>query len=176
MSKKTLLIFIVLITLALQIYAFEIGVVYGGDMHGSNNSFVGISTRSRWFFVGGGDGSLLNQSAFVGLEISAMPKIGPQFDMSSWRFIVAPSIGVGIPDLSIFASISPHIELVSGKLEFEPQKWGFGAGSTFVVMQDVLCFYEMFVEFDFSGKNDLESLTSSTSLNIGVSYNFDIGF
>ncbi len=159
---KKALIFLLLVTSSITFLSLEVGIVYNGNLHGSSDSFIGLTARSRF--------------GITGLELAVMPKIGPEFDMTSYRFIIAPSIGWGTPELSIYGAVSPHLEINKGKLDFDIAKWNFGVGSTFMIAENVISFFEFFAEFDFSGKTELESITSATMLSFGVTYKFDFGF
>ncbi|HPF16385.1 MAG TPA: hypothetical protein P5107_04960 [Thermotogota bacterium] len=153
----------VLITLLLPVaFALQTGIIFNGDLEGDNNSYIGFVARSQ-FGLGG-------------LEIAVMPKVGPEVDFTSYRFIVSPSIGWGTPELRIFAGITPHIEINDGKFEFAPTKWGIGAGSTFAVARNVIGFFEFFAVFDLSGNNVTAGFAENTILSIGITYNFDVGF
>jgi len=143
------------------LFALQLGIIYNGNMN-DQHSFVGISARS--------------QVGIVGLELAALPQITPDFDFSSWRFLISPSIGWGTPELRIFGAVAPHFDLVKGELDFDISKWRFGAGSTFMFAPNVIGFFEFFVEFDFARESEAESLSSGTLLSVGVSYNFDLGF
>ena len=153
----------ILITLLLPVaFALQTGIIFNGDLQGDNNSYIGFVARSQ-FGLGG-------------LELAVMPKVGPDVDFTSYRFIVSPSIGWGTPELRIFAGITPHIEINSGKFEFSPTKWGIGAGSTFAVARNVIGFFEFFAIFDLAGNNLTEGFAENTILSIGITYNFDLGF
>jgi len=162
MIKKSLLFVVLLLVSTLSLMALEVGVIYNGNLHGSNDSFLGLTARSRF--------------GIAGLELSLLPKVSPDFDMTSYRIIVAPSIGWGTPELSIFGSVSPHLEINKGKLDFDVAKWNIGVGSTFMIAENIISFFEFFAEFDLSGNTELESITSATMLSIGVTYKFDFGF
>src|SRR6056297_1913901 len=160
---KKLLITVILIVLFVPLtFALQTGIIFNGDLQSDNNSYIGFVARSQ-FGLGG-------------LELAVMPKVGPDVDFSSYRFIISPSIGWGTPELRIFAGITPHIEINSGKFEFSPTKWGIGAGSTFAVARNVIGFFEFFAMFDFAENSQTEGFTENTILSVGITYNFDVGF
>ncbi len=160
--KKIVITVILIVTLLPITFALQAGIIFNGDLQSDNNSYIGFVARSQF--------------GFGGLEIAAMPKVGPEVDFTSYRFIVSPSIGWGTPELRIFAGITPHIEINEGKFEFSPTKWGIGAGSTFAVARNVIGFFEFFAVFDFAENSQTEGFTENTILSVGITYNFDVGF
>src|SRR6056297_4280393 len=152
---KKLLITVILIVLLVPLtFALQTGIIFNGDLQSDNNSYIGFVARSQ-FGLGG-------------LEIAAMPKVGPDVDFSSYRFIISPSIGWGTPELRIFAGITPHIEINEGKCYFNPTKWGVGAGSTFAVARNVIGFFEFFAVFDLAGNSETEGFAENTMLSVGI--------
>lgn len=147
--------------LSFNLFGLQLGVIFNGDLQEGDKTYVGLTARTI--------------QGLFGLEISVMPKLGPQFDISSYRFIISPSIGWGTPELRIFGAVAPHFEINEGNFDFSPTKWNFGVGSTFMFMQDIIGFFEFFVEFDFLNQNS-EKLSSGTMLNLGVTYNLDFIF
>jgi hypothetical protein len=160
--KKLVVTGILILIFLPVIFGLQTGIIFNGDLQSDNNSYIGFVARSQ-FGLGG-------------LEIAAMPKIGPEVDFSSYRFIISPSIGWGTPELRIFAGITPHIEINEGKFDFSPTKWGVGAGSTFAVARNVIGFFEFFAVFDLAGSSETEGFSENTMLSVGITYNFDVGF
>src|SRR6056297_2864642 len=160
--KKILITLFLICCLVPLTFALQTGIIFNGDLQSDNNSYIGFVARSQ-FGLGG-------------LEIAVMPKIGPDVDFSSYRFIISPSIGWGTPELRIFAGITPHIEINEGKFDFDPTKWGIGAGSTFAVARNVIGFFEFFAMFSFTGNKEIEGFAENTMLSVGITYNFDVGF
>jgi len=159
--KKLLFMVIFILVSSLCAFGLQIGVVFNGDLQEGENTYVGLTARTI--------------QGLFGLEISAMPKLGPTFDLTSYKFIVSPSIGWGTPELRIFGAIAPHLEINEGNIDFNLTQWSFGVGSTFMFLQDIIGFFEFFVEFDFVNQ-DSEKLSSGTMLNVGVTYNLDFIF
>ena len=95
--KKLFITGILIVFLLPVIFALQTGIIFNGDLQGDNNSYIGFVARSQ-FGLGG-------------LELAVMPKVGPEADFTSYRFIISPSIGWGTPELRIFAGITPHIEI-----------------------------------------------------------------
>ncbi|HOO33228.1 MAG TPA: hypothetical protein PK466_12510 [Thermotogota bacterium] len=160
--KKILFSVVFLLLVAQSIFALQAGLIFNGDMQGDNNSYVGFVARSN-FGLGG-------------LEIAAMPKVGPDVDFTSYRFVLSPSIGWGSPELRVFAGIMPHIEINEGQFDVSPTLWGIGAGSTFAIAENIIGFFEFFAEFDITGQTEVEGFAANTMLNVGITYNFDFGF
>jgi len=160
--KKILITLILMVLLGPVVFGLQTGIIINGDLQSDNNSYIGFVARSQ-FGLGG-------------LELAVMPKVGPEVDFTSYRFIVSPSIGWGTPELRIFAGITPHIEINEGKFDFNPTKWGIGAGSTFAVARNVIGFFEFFAVFDLSGNSETEGFAENTMLSVGITYNFDVGF
>jgi len=160
--KKLFITGILIVFLLPVIFALQTGIIFNGDLQGDNNSYIGFVARSQ-FGLGG-------------LELAVMPKVGPEADFTSYRFIISPSIGWGTPELRIFAGITPHIEINEGKFDFDPTKWGIGAGSTFAVARNIIGFFEFFAVFGFTGTEGIEGFAENTMLSVGITYNFDVGF
>jgi len=160
--KKILILAFLIVLLVPVVFGLQTGIIFNGDLQSDNNSYIGFVVRSQ-FGLGG-------------LEIAAMPKVGPEADFTSYRFIVSPSIGWGTPELRIFAGITPHLEINEGKFDFNPTKWGVGAGSTFAVAKNVIGFFEFFAVFDLAGNDETEGFAENTMLSVGITYNFDVGF
>src|SRR6056297_2492797 len=154
--KKILITLILMVLLGPVVFGLQTGIIINGDLQSDNNSYIGFVARSQ-FGLGG-------------LELAVMPKIGPEFDFTSYRFIISPSIGWGTPELRIFAGITPHIEINKGQFELSPTMWGIGAGSTFAVAENIIGFFEFFAEFDLSGQTEVEGFASNTMLSVGITY------
>jgi hypothetical protein len=149
--------------IALSAFSLQVGIIMSGDLQGATPcTYLGATVRSTW--------------GLAGLELAVMPQILPSLDFTSYRFIVSPSIGWGTPELRIFAGIAPHFMLKEGQFDFDIAKWNIGAGASFMFARNIIGFFEFFLEFDVTNFGNTENLTEGSFINVGVTYNFDLGF
>lgn len=161
--RRTAMICTAMFILAISGFSLQVGMMFNGDLQGATPStYLGVTVRSVY--------------GLVGLELGVMPQILPNFDFTTYRFIVSPSIGWGTPELRIFGAIAPHIMLKEGKFDFNLAQWNIGAGASFMFAKNIIGFFEFFLGFDFMNGGSIGELTTGSFISVGVTYNFDVGF